>query len=246
MTTTDSSANARRTDLEVSQSPNEVRLVWREHVELFRLEQLLPHAKDAEQRYNILSDILTREIPIAKNIREPDINHPLHGDYAKDIADIAIIERKFATRRIPVPKFPQIVPLTGKSRPEYDVSLDGYTPLSTVLQPDMPLFLDRVLSFALQNAFEVATQPLRNWWSSIRSYLVKYGIWDLRTEVNAGLSGTSEADIDRQIGEADSYAKALTARSHSSDSRADYIDTESVEVDDEADPDIDKDPYGMD
>lgn len=182
--------------------PADTQLVYRENIELFKLEQALPYAETPERQYNILSLIITRELAAALTIVPPPTSSPKYRDWAQDMRDLRVVESKFNERKIPVTSFPNVVPHLYRGVVEYTVRIDQDTPVSTVLEGQLASFIEVMMRHRLQNAFQEAIRPLWTWYNLIRQKLAKWNVWNFDTEALAGLASYTNADMAREIKQA--------------------------------------------
>jgi hypothetical protein len=202
--------------------------VYREPIELFRLEQALPFATTPERQHNILSLIITRELAQALNIPRPPDGTALTRDFDKDQATLRNIRELFRRRRIPVPGFPSVEPLTGKAEPEYLVVIDGDTPHSVILRNDLASFIEVMMRNRLQAAYQEAVKPLWDWHLEVRFYLSKYKVWDMDSEFVGTTTIHTEADIERQLASARRFVDGMAARQGAGQAQEE-IDTDDMD-----------------
>lgn len=213
-----------------------VQQVYREPIELYRLEEKLAIAKSAEEQYNILSLIIARELAQALNI-EPPANTlgTKYREWRRDMEQLRDIAERFKNRTLPVPQFPHVAPMMGKEIPQYDITLDGDNPVSTVLGDHLPGYMDVLMRYRLQAVYHRATQPLSAWHLEIRTLLAKYKVWDMDSEVLANLSSYTDSDQEKDLDSAKRYTEAMRQRNAGT---VETPDVETVDDDDYSDDDL--------
>lgn len=193
-------------------SPNRLRLgdrdtghiapVIRELGELMTLERALssPTLGPIEE-YHLLSVIVARELPYARNIPRKgeapstanDRGDRVYRQWRRDRATAEQIFDEFL--KYPVPALPELryEKIDGTDGAEFKVIMPGHRSVATITEASVAM-LPNMLEPNQRRACQLAIPPLRKSHIQIRTILDRWGIWTAKTEAALFLSSHQRAD----------------------------------------------------